>query len=48
MFYREVRLQKRLEELEQERRLSPLPPVVMGGALIAMSGVLSNVNPTLA
>ena len=25
------RLQKRLAELEQERRLSPLPPVVLGG-----------------
>ncbi|MDJ1171831.1 helicase-related protein [Roseofilum sp. BLCC_M154] len=29
-----ARLQKRLEELEQERQLSPLPPVVVGGALI--------------
>ena len=30
----EARLRKRMEELEQERRLSPLPPVVIGGALI--------------
>ncbi len=29
-----ARLQKRLTELEQERKLSPLPPVVLGGALI--------------
>ncbi|MDL2317425.1 DUF3883 domain-containing protein, partial [Desulfovibrio sp. OttesenSCG-928-A18] len=29
-----LRLGKRLEELEQERRISPLPPHVMGGALI--------------
>src|SRR6266516_2833582 len=28
------RLQKRLTELEQERKLSALPPVVLGGALI--------------
>jgi hypothetical protein len=29
-----ARLEKRLEELQQERRVSPLPPHVMGGALI--------------
>ena len=40
----EVRLQKRLEELEQERRLSPLPPVVMGGALIVPAGMLSRLK----
>lgn len=40
----EVRLQKRLEELEQERRLSPLPPVVMGGALIVPAGLLSRLK----
>lgn len=40
----EVRLQKRLEELEQERRLSPLPPVVMGGALIVPVGLLSRLK----
>lgn len=34
-----VRLQKRLEELEQERRLSPLPPVVIGGALVIPLGL---------
>lgn len=40
----EGRLQKRLEELEQERRLSPLPPVVMGGALIVPVGLLSRLK----
>ncbi|MCA9076575.1 MAG: DUF3883 domain-containing protein [Planctomycetaceae bacterium] len=36
----EGRLQKRLEDLEQERKLSPLPPVVVGGALIVPIGLL--------
>ncbi|MBZ0154913.1 MAG: DUF3883 domain-containing protein [Alphaproteobacteria bacterium] len=40
----EVRLQKRLEELEQERKLSPLPPVVMGGALIVPAGLISRLK----
>jgi superfamily II DNA or RNA helicase len=35
-----ARLQKRMTELEQERRLSPLPPVVLGGALIVPAGLL--------
>src|SRR5262249_53893593 len=35
-----ARLQKRLAELEQERKLSPLPPVVLGGALIVPLGLL--------
>src|SRR5262249_25277260 len=30
----EGRLRRRMEELEQERHLSPLPPVVIGGALV--------------
>ena len=34
------RLQDRMTKLEQERRLSPLPPVVVGGALIVPIGVL--------
>ena len=36
----EGRLQKRIAELEQERRLSALPPVVVGGALIVPIGLL--------
>jgi superfamily II DNA or RNA helicase len=35
-----ARLQRRLTELEQERKLSPLPPVVLGGALIVPAGLL--------
>jgi len=38
------RLKKRLEELEQERRLSPLPPVVLGGALIVPQGLLDRLS----
>lgn len=34
------RLQKRLTELEQERKLSPLPPIVLGGAMIIPMGLL--------
>jgi hypothetical protein len=30
-----------MEELEQERRLSPRPPVVVGGALIVPAGLLA-------
>ena len=33
------RLQKRLAELEQERKLSALPPVVLGGAMIVPVGL---------
>ncbi|MBI4586491.1 MAG: DUF3883 domain-containing protein [Planctomycetes bacterium] len=36
----QARLQRRLAELEEERKLSPLPPVVMGGALILPRGLL--------
>jgi superfamily II DNA or RNA helicase len=34
------RLQKRLSELEQERKLSALPPVVLGGAMVVPIGLL--------
>jgi len=37
----EGRLQRRLEGLEQERRLSPLPPVVLGGAVIVPAGLIT-------
>ena len=36
-----ARLQKRLGKLEQERKLSPLPPVVSGAALIVPAGLLA-------
>jgi superfamily II DNA or RNA helicase len=37
----QARLKKRLEELEQERRLAPLPPVAIGGSLIVPAGLLA-------
>ena len=39
-----ARLQKRLGELEQERKLSALPPVVLGGAMIVPIGLLRNLQ----
>lgn len=40
------RLEERLAELEQERQLSPLPPVVTGGALIVPAGMLQKILKT--
>lgn len=40
----QARLQKRLEELEQERRLSPMPPVLIGGALVVPAGLLARLR----
>ncbi|MEN9226257.1 MAG: helicase-related protein [Thermostichus sp. DRC_bins_24] len=39
-----ARLQKRLAELEQERKLSPLPPVVVGAALVVPIGLLQRLQ----
>ncbi len=39
----EARLRARMEELEQERHLSPLPPVVIGGALVVPQALLNRV-----
>ena len=36
----QTRLQKRMEELAQEAKLSPLPPVVIGGVLVVPVGLL--------
>lgn len=33
-------LQKRMEELKLEKQIAPLPPVVMGGVLVAPAGLL--------
>ena len=38
------RLQKRLLELEQERKLSALPPVILGGAMIVPIGLLRKLS----
>jgi hypothetical protein len=40
----QARLQKRTEKLGQERRLSPLPPIALGGALIVPIGVLEKLQ----
>ncbi len=36
----QARLQKRMDEIQRERQLSPLPPVVLGGVLIVPAGLL--------
>ena len=36
----ESRMQARLSEIEKERRVSPMPPVITGGALIIPKGLL--------
>jgi hypothetical protein len=36
----QARLEKRLEELRLERQISPLPPIVLGGALIVPAGLI--------
>ncbi len=38
----EARLKRRLEELEAERQLAPMPPVVAGGALVVPAGLLAS------
>ncbi len=40
----QARLQKRMEELEQERRLSALPPVAMGGSLVVPAGLFARLK----
>lgn len=37
----QARMQRRLAELEQEKRISPCPPVIVGGALIVPQGLLN-------
>ena len=40
----QARLQNRLIELEKEQQLSPLPPVVMGGALVVPAGLMARLK----
>jgi superfamily II DNA or RNA helicase len=40
----QARLEKRLEELKQERQLSPLPPVILGGLMVVPVGLLAAVS----
>lgn len=37
----QTRLQKRLDELQKERQLAPLPPVVIGGTLVLPAGLIA-------
>ncbi|MDI3340919.1 MAG: helicase-related protein [Sphaerobacter sp.] len=39
-----ARLHARMAELEQERQIAPLPPVVVGGALIVPAGLLARLR----
>jgi hypothetical protein len=43
----QARLQKRMEELQLESKLSPLPPVVLGGLLIIPAGLIAKIAPTI-
>jgi len=40
----QMRLQKRMMELDQERHISAAPPVIMGGALIVPMGLLNKLQ----
>jgi len=40
----QARLQRRMNELQQERHLSPLPPVVIGSALVIPQGLLDRLK----
>jgi hypothetical protein len=40
----QARLARRIDELQQERRLSPLPPVVVGGALVIPVALLQKLQ----
>jgi hypothetical protein len=40
----QARLQKRMEELEQERHISAAPPVIVGGALVLPAGLLNKLQ----
>ena len=42
----ESRMQVRLDEIEKERRVSPMPPVITGGALIIPKGLLHQLTRT--
>jgi SNF2 family DNA or RNA helicase len=44
----EARLKRRLEELDAERQLAPLPPVLAGGALVIPAGLLASMLGTSA
>lgn len=44
----QARLEKRMEELKLEAKLSPLPPVVLGGLLVVPMGLLAKMSPKVS
>ncbi|MGA8030567.1 MAG: helicase-related protein [Bryobacteraceae bacterium] len=44
----QIRLQKRMLDLELERQISPLPPVAIGGSLVVPVGLLQRLMPSPA
>ena len=44
----QARLQKRTDEIQRERQLSPLPPVVLGGVLVVPVGLLRKMTGAAA
>jgi superfamily II DNA or RNA helicase len=42
----QVRLQKRMLDLEMERQISPLPPVAIGGSIVVPIGLLNKLMPS--
>ena len=44
----QARLQKRMEELHLESKLSPLPPIVLGGLLVIPAGLIAKIAPVAA
>jgi SNF2 family DNA or RNA helicase len=44
----QARLQRRMEELQLESKLSPLPPVILGGVLVVPAGLLAKIAPEKA
>ena len=42
----QARLKKRMEELQLESKLSPLPPVILGGLLVVPAGLLACITPS--
>ena len=40
----QTRLQKRMGEIQRERQLAPLPPVVLGGMLVVPAGLIRKMN----
>lgn len=43
----QARLQKRLDELKEERQIAPLPPVILGGVLVIPLGLIRAMQGTM-